>query len=53
MYRKVPARMQNVEVHIFPGIEHGYMMPSAKAYSASTRKFSMDKALKILEGLRG
>lgn len=52
MYKKVPARMKNVEVHIFPGVEHGYMMPSAKAYSASTRKFSMEKALGILEGLR-
>jgi carboxymethylenebutenolidase len=52
MYRKVPARMKNVEVHIFPGVEHGYMMPAAKAYSAKTREFSMGKALKILEGLR-
>jgi carboxymethylenebutenolidase len=52
LYRKVPARMKNVEVHIFPGIEHGYMMPSAPAYSAKTREFSMGKALKILEGLR-
>jgi carboxymethylenebutenolidase len=52
MYKKVPARMKNVEVHIFPGIEHGYMMPDAKAYSAKTREFSMGKALKILEGLR-
>jgi len=29
------------------------MMPDAKAYSAPTREFSMGKALKILEGLRG
>jgi hypothetical protein len=27
-------------------------MPSAKAYSAPTREFSMGKALKILEALR-
>lgn len=52
MYREVPARMKNVEVHIFPGVEHGYMMPSAKAYSAPTREFSMGNALKILEALR-
>ena len=26
-YRAVPPRQKNVEVHIFPGILHGYMMP--------------------------
>ena len=31
----VPSRMTNVEVHIFPGILHGYMMPgSPKAFDA-------------------
>ena len=54
MYRKVPARMRNVEVHIFPGVEHGYMMPgNPKAFSPETRKFSMDRALAILGRLRG
>ena len=28
-YRPVPSRMKNVEVHIFPGILHGYMMPGS------------------------
>jgi carboxymethylenebutenolidase len=52
-YRKVPARMKNVEVHIFPGVQHGYMMPGNKAaFSAETRAFSMHKALALLEGLR-
>ncbi|MCG6953190.1 MAG: dienelactone hydrolase family protein [Betaproteobacteria bacterium] len=52
-YRKVPARMKNVEVHIFPGIQHGYMMPgNSAAYSAETRAFSMQKALGLLEGMR-
>ena len=52
-YRAVPARMKNVEVHIFPGIQHGYMMPaSAKAYDKKTREFSMGRALSIMEGLR-
>jgi carboxymethylenebutenolidase len=54
MYRKVPARMKNVEVHIFPGVEHGYMMKSnPKAFSPETYQFSMKKALGILESLRG
>ena len=53
-YRKVPAAMPNVEVQIFPGILHGYMMPHAvKAYDAKSRTFSMARALAILDRLRG
>ena len=53
-YRQVGERMPNVEVHIFPGVLHGYMMPDAtKAYHAQSRDFSMQRALSILEGLRG
>jgi len=50
-YRAVPGRMKNVEVHIVPGVHHGYMMPDAKAYDAKTREFSMSRALAILDGL--
>ncbi len=53
-YRLVPSRMKNVEVHIFPGILHGYMMPgSPKAFDQKSRDFSMKRALAILDGLRG
>lgn len=53
-YRAVPARMKNVEVHIFPGVQHGYMMRgNPKAFSQETYKFSMARALTLLEGLRG
>lgn len=52
-YRALAARMKNLEVHIFPGVQHGYMMPgSTKAYDRKTREFSMGRALAILEGLR-
>jgi carboxymethylenebutenolidase len=52
-YRGVPARMKNVEVHIFAGVLHGYMMPgNAKAFDQKTRDFSMTRALAILSGLR-
>ena len=52
-YRGVPARMANVEVHIFPGVLHGYMMRwNTKAFHQATRDFSMQRALSILEGLR-
>lgn len=54
MYRKMAARMSNVELHIFPGIKHGYMMPDAgAAHDAKTREFSMQRAFAILERLRG
>jgi carboxymethylenebutenolidase len=51
-YRAVPARMPTVEVHIFPGVLHGYMMPGSKAYDQPAREFSMQRALAILDGLR-
>ena len=54
VYRAVPARMKNVDVNIFPGVLHGYMMRgNPKAYHAETYKFSMGRALAILNGLRG
>ncbi len=53
-YRGVPARKKNVEVHIFPGVKHGYMMErNPKAFDKKTRDFSMERALAILDGLRG
>jgi carboxymethylenebutenolidase len=45
--------MPNVEVHVFPGVQHGYMMPGSKAFDAPSRAFSMARALAILESLRG
>jgi carboxymethylenebutenolidase len=53
-FRPLPQRMSNVEVHIFPGIKHAYMMPDAgTAFSKKTREFSMARALAILNDLRG
>ena len=53
-YRSVPARMKNVEVHIFPGVLHGYMMrENPKAFDRKTYEFSMTRALSILGGLHG
>jgi carboxymethylenebutenolidase len=54
LYRGVPSRQKNVEVHIFPGVLHGYMMrDNAKAWHQKTYEFSMSRALAILDGLRG
>ena len=52
-YRGAAARMKNLDLHIFPGVLHGYMMPdNAKAFDRKTRDFSMERALAILNGLR-
>ena len=52
-YRAIAARMKNVEVDIFPGILHGYMMPGApEAFDQKSREFSMARAYAILDGLR-
>jgi carboxymethylenebutenolidase len=50
-YRGLAQRMKNLELHIFPGIEHGYMMRDAKVYDARTYEFSMQRALAVLKGL--
>lgn len=52
-YREIDRKMENVEVHIFPGVLHGYMMPgSANAYDPKTREFTMQRTLAMLSGLR-
>jgi len=52
-YRGAASRMKNLEVHVFPGVLHGYMMPdNVKAFHRETRDFSMARALAILDGLR-
>lgn len=52
-YRALAARRKNVELHVFPGILHGYMMPgSPNAFDAKSREFTMARALAILQGLR-
>jgi carboxymethylenebutenolidase len=53
-YRKIAPRFKNLDLHIFPGVLHGYMMPGAKdAFDQTTRDFSIARAKAILEGLRG
>ena len=51
-YRALASRKKNVELHIFSGVQHGYMMPGIpKAFDRQARQFSMTRALTILEGL--
>ena len=53
MYRAVPARHKNVDVHIIPGVNHGYMMKeNPAAFDQKTYDLSMGRALAILHSLR-
>lgn len=52
-YREIPSRMRNVEVHIVPGVRHGFMMPGSPNFDAAARRFSMTRALAILDLLKG
>jgi carboxymethylenebutenolidase len=52
-YRAVPARMSNVELHVFTGVKHGYMMRGIPgAFDQKARDFSMGRAKAMLEALR-
>ena len=52
-YRAEAARNMSLDLHIFPGILHGYMMKTApKVYDQKLYDFSMGKSFALLEGLR-
>ena len=54
IYPKLAEQMTNLEVHVLPGILHGYMMAgSVKAFDQKAYDFSMERSLAILSGLRG
>jgi len=52
-YRAAAAKMKNLDLHVFPGVQHSYMMPhSTQAYDPRVRAFSFERAFAILDGLR-
>ena len=52
-YRAAAARQNNLDLHIFPGVKHSYMMPhSTDAFDPKVRAFSLERAFAILAGLR-
>ena len=52
-YRAIPLRMKNVEVHIFPGVRHGFMIRgNPKAFDPATHEFSIRRAMAILENFK-
>jgi carboxymethylenebutenolidase len=53
-YRALSSGMKNLEVHVLPGVRHGYMMQgNAKAYDEAAHAFSMSHAVALLESLQG
>ena len=51
--RAAIAGMENAELIIYPGVEHGYSGPAAgDAYDVPATEASMARTLEILEGLR-
>jgi carboxymethylenebutenolidase len=52
-YRALASKKANVELHIFPGVQHGYMMQGIpKAFDPRAREFSMMRAVAILDVFR-
>jgi carboxymethylenebutenolidase len=52
-YRAIPAHMPNVEVKIFPGVQHGFMMRAhTAAFDQTAFDFAMGRGLSILESLQ-
>lgn len=50
--RAATEGMPNVEITIYPGVEHGYSAASAKAWNAEAAATSWASALAVLDGLR-
>jgi len=51
-YRAAASRVKSLELHIVPGVLHGYMMRTSPAFHQASRELSMARALAILDGLR-
>ena len=52
-YVELAKKQPQLAVHIFPGIQHGYMMrENAAAWSPPTYEFSMARSIDILNSLR-
>lgn len=50
-FREAARDTANLEVAIFPGVEHGFMMPSSSAFDRSARDFAMQRTFAFLEEL--
>lgn len=51
-YRALAARMPGMELHVFPGVQHGYMMKGDERHDAAAYAFSMQRIGELLSTLR-
>ncbi|MBC7778982.1 MAG: dienelactone hydrolase family protein [Proteobacteria bacterium] len=51
-YRALCARSDNVEIHVFPGVQHGFMMQHDERFDAEARQFAMRRTVALLDALR-
>lgn len=52
-YKDAASKMDNLELHIFPGVKHGYMMStSPAAYDAEAFRYSWDATMELLGHLK-
>jgi len=52
-YQEFAAKMDNLTLHIFPGVKHGYMMTtSPAAYDAGAFQHSWNATLAMLDRLK-
>jgi carboxymethylenebutenolidase len=52
-FRDIASRVSNVELHIIPGVCHGFMMHgSPAAFNPVAREFSMERALALLQYIK-
>ncbi len=51
-FKQAASGMTNLEVQIFPDVEHGFMMPSSPAFDRAARDFAMQRTFAILADLR-
>jgi carboxymethylenebutenolidase len=50
--RDASAHNKDIEIFIYPGIEHGYTGPESTAYDKSTTQKSWDSTIKMLDKLK-
>ncbi len=50
-FRGAAAAMDNVDMHIYPGVEHGYSSPGGEAHDAAATEHSWERARAILRDL--
>jgi len=51
-YRALAERMDKVELKVFPGVQHGFMMKADERHDAEARAYAMARAAALLSAMR-